>query len=391
MKKILWIISSLLLSITLICCRQQHVNNAHPKTLLDTMPSDPDEVPIFSYNFYSGGNDSLPRYLKLPIPSDTLRILAIGNSYAQDGLSYLPYVLRELSPNTEVVLGIAFIPACKLELHHQNLRNHAKIYEYDKFDSRPDSIFDAEADTLLYLQRDSTYTITKNRSLHEIITDEQWDIVTFQQVSNQSFKVSTITPHLKAVIDTVRKHSTKDIHFGWILTPAYGDGYRYMPKGLDSDEMHRRICATVRNVANCGYIDFIFPIGTATQNARHTMLDALGTKGHLTHDGVHLQEGIGCLIEANTAAMVLLDMMGQQRPMNCPLLPITDKWVKASNIPGPHGKVIWFPPMTHPITMQNVVNQCVFSALCYPYKVTETLEAPINLHLLHQNNQRFNY
>ncbi len=292
-----------------------------------------------------------------PIYADTIRVLAIGNSYSQDALSYLPVVMRGLDRNVCLVLGIAFIPSCSLQMHWDNFRSESHAYEYDKYDCRIDS----------------AYSNIKNYSLNDIIIDEPWDIVTFQQVSSKSYEVKSIAPYLKKLIDATTDSLHHRPRIGWILTPSYADGFKGMPRMMDSDEMHRRICLASLRVEDSGLVDFVVPVGTAIQNARHTMFDNLGNVHHLSSDGKHTQEGLGCLLEANVAAKTFLHIMGLDARSECFIFRIVDQWIKQANIPGPHGKVIGMSVQYGDFSnFYFTFSYCVNNAIAHPYRMTTT-------------------
>ena len=77
--------------------------------------------------------------------------------------------------------------------------------------------------------------------------------------------------------------------------------------------MFAKICAATQSVLDNTAISFAIPAGTAIQDARTTSLDALGAFGHLSYEGLHLQEGIPCLLEAYIVANRVLSLIGEDR------------------------------------------------------------------------------
>ena len=221
-----------------------------------------------------------------------LKILAVGNSYARDAYSYLPYLINSIVNDIDITIGIIYQGSCTLQTHWNNIQNNTAAYEYDK-----------------WTESEGAWVTVTNRNFLFIVEDEDWDIITFQQQSSNSRNYQTFQPYLNNIIDWLYSHLSKSAKLGWLLTPAYPTGYSGL-NGDTSDEMFAKIVVAVKEVLNKTAIDFVIPAGTAIQNARTTSLDALGDFGHLSAEGLHLQEGIPCLLEAYVVARVILDITG---------------------------------------------------------------------------------
>ena len=103
-----------------------------------------------------------------------VRILCIGNSYSRDMVeSGLPSFAK--TSNIQLVVGNAARAGYGLRHHWQNLEEGRAVLEYCKL-------------------KDGIYTSSDGHTLAEIIRDEPWDYVTFQQNSEDSGLYSTYTP-----------------------------------------------------------------------------------------------------------------------------------------------------------------------------------------------------
>ena len=62
---------------------------------------------------------------------DTVRILAIGNSFSEDAVEQHLYDLAK-EEGVPVIIGNMYIGGCSLERHVNNARNDAPAYRYRK-------------------------------------------------------------------------------------------------------------------------------------------------------------------------------------------------------------------------------------------------------------------
>lgn len=229
---------------------------------------------------------------------DTLRVLAIGNSYSIDAFALLPFVLRQVSPGTHIVVGILYRGGADLGWHLTSLKTGRAYEAYYKWTSGQP-------------QWSRLSTVTTLQAL----ADEQWDCVTLQQVSAQSIDYGTISPFLRPMVSLLRDSGYHG-QLAWVVTPAYPDGSTRLTNGtlkqggvavsLTSDQMLEAIGQASMQVMQTGCCDLLLPCGTALQNARHTALGQYGDWGQMTNEGFHLQSGIGMYVEACAAAMALL-------------------------------------------------------------------------------------
>jgi hypothetical protein len=110
-----------------------------------------------------------------------IRILAIGNSFSQDAFGLLHAVAEERGLDVETVN--LYIGGCSLGHHYRNIYSEEKEYQ-------------------LYLNGAQT---PFKLSIKEALLADDWDIVTFQQVSSKSGDYSTYEPYLSELSSYVKK------------------------------------------------------------------------------------------------------------------------------------------------------------------------------------------
>ena len=199
-----------------------------------------------------------------------IKILAIGNSYAQNTLIFLHVMLKQLGiPTANIKIVNAYVPGGGLSTHAGFIRsnNWSGTNEYG------DPVF--EKQTFPDITSTSSNIIwTRNVTLRDIIKEENWDVITLQSVTtgweNPVFP-STAYADMECVLDFIRTESAPHTNYkvGWHSTWA---------SGQTSDNplaWTQRICTIDQNniapklKPNSGaYFDYIIPVGTAIQNGR---------------------------------------------------------------------------------------------------------------------------
>lgn len=290
------------------------------------------------------------KYIK---PKKSIRLLAIGNSYSRDALSYLPYVLSNIAPEIDITIGILYRGSCTLATHYDLLSNNK---EYEAFD--------------FWSSEKGVWTsTTENANISYVMRDTvPWDIVTLQQQSSASRDYSTYQPYLNDIIDIIIKKTLTQktpIKIGWLLTPSYWSNNSNLGEDT-SDTMFNKICDAVETLMSSTAVDFFIPCGTAIQNARTTDLKDLGATGGLMADTLHLQEGLPCLIEAWTAALKICELAGvSNKGIYGEPTTVDAESLTAWNVQQQNGTVVT-------ITTENKIKayKCVSMAMKKPLEIT---------------------
>ena len=236
---------------------------------------DADSSPSVTTGIQDGGNSPEDNnYRNEGWDDKTLKILAIGNSFSDDAMTYL-YDIAKAYGVDDVVLGNLYIGGCTLDRHHANAVRDAKEYTY-------------------YKNTDGVFKATQGASLLDGLRDEEWDIITMQQASGYS-GVERSYSRLPSLIEYVNENKTNEnAQLAWHMTWAYQSNSTHadFPK-YDNDQMtmYNAICSTVNSqILTKDVYRLIIPSGTAIQNARTSYFGDT-----LTRDGYHMSD-LGRLI-----------------------------------------------------------------------------------------------
>lgn len=202
-----------------------------------------------------------------------IRLLSIGNSFSEDAVEQFLYELC-LEDQDTLIIGNAYQSGYSLKQHWDDVCSRVRNIEYCK---------------VLKGKRE----IYKHCSLDSLLTDEPWDIITLQQVSQDAGDPSTYEPYLTCLISHIKEKSiNKNVKLGFHMTWAYAKNAKhpgFAKYDNDQTKMYKAITHTVRKLRKTyADITFIAPSGTAIQNARTS---AIGD--NLNRDGFHLNYTIG--------------------------------------------------------------------------------------------------
>ena len=222
--------------------------------------------------------------------ADTLRVLAIGNSFSQDAVEQYLHELADVS-GKPMIIGNLYIGGAPLSLHWTNVQEDKAVYSYRKIS------VDGEKATM-----DKT-------SIRTALQDEGWDYISLQQASPLSGKFDTYVEPLTGVYKYVDSIMGGKAHLVWHQTWAYAPNSTH--KGFanynqDQQTMYRAIMDASSKAEKLLPFYQVIPSGTAIQNARTVLGD------DLTRDGYHLDLHIGRFIAACTWYESLF---GQQAPV----------------------------------------------------------------------------
>lgn len=197
----------------------------------------------------------------------SLKILAIGNSFSEDATRYLYDIAADQGVD-DIVVGNLYIGGCSLNTHWKNAENNNPSYIY-------------------YKNNDGQWTTQSGYSILKGLEDEDWDVVTLQQVSGLSGDVSTYNDDLINLLAYVRAHAGPDVKIAWHMTWAYQGNSTHpdFPR-YDRDQMtmyEAIVDATQAKIVGNDAVDLIIPAGTAVQNVRTSVIGDT-----LTRDGYHL-------------------------------------------------------------------------------------------------------
>lgn len=223
-----------------------------------------------------------------------IKILGIGNSYTRDCMRWLWKILRE-SGYTNITVGHGYIGAVTLEEQYGKLNSNSADYEYWKY---------------------NTYTPikTSGKTLSQIITDEIWDVVIFQQQSDESGQYNSfvnasfdINDFITSVKNLIPNSALK---IGLSMPYSHANGYvgdkfaQYY--NSNPTTQLNAIKSVVPQVANhMSQCDFVINVADSVELGRaNDYLKVLGTE-MLQSDKNHLSYGIPQLLGSMTYACAI--------------------------------------------------------------------------------------
>lgn len=190
-----------------------------------------------------------------PVPSappQTVRLLTIGNSFADDSTRYLGKM---------AAAGGGELIYYPLNLSGHSMGQHAAYLRTSETDP---------ANPLGRPYRDPAKPGGKI-SLPQALAAEKWDYVTIQQVSTKSFNAKSYEPSAGKLIAAIRRYAPQ-AEILILETWAYRQDHALFQGGdLDQQTMYERLHDAYRQLAD-RYALRVVPIGTAFQTARQNPL-----------------------------------------------------------------------------------------------------------------------
>jgi hypothetical protein len=168
-------------------------------------------------------------------------VLAIGNSFSQDATRYLSDIAHEQGETLNVVN--LYIGGCSLERHFRNMKSGERAY------------------TLEFNGKSTGFSISLKEAL--IGRSREWDVITIQQASHESFNPATYTPcgeELAAYIRAKVPSARLIVHQTWAYEK---DSERlHQIAGYDrAEDMLRDVVRSYADFASRIQADGIIPSG----------------------------------------------------------------------------------------------------------------------------------
>lgn len=204
----------------------------------------------------------------------SIKILAIGNSFSDNALKYLPLLAKELGIE-EIIVGKLYVGGCTIDGHWTRAQSGGN---YERFD----------------LNLGDGWVTQSTKTLLHALQLYEWDIITMQQGSPVSGVPSSLI-NLQNLIDYVDENKTNpNAKLYWHMTWAYSQFSTHSGfVNYDGDQMkmYNAIVDLSKNhiVPNESFAGII-PAGTTVQNYRGKDTDNDYIEGlYITTDGYHLR------------------------------------------------------------------------------------------------------
>ena len=206
--------------------------------------------------------------------TDTLRVLAIGNSFSTDALhDYLHEIA--LSDGQPIIIGNMYIGGCKLDRHWANARSGEAAYLYEK------QLADGSRDD------------RPKQTLEAGLVDEPWDVISMQQGGGLYGITDSYYPEIDSLKAYVLAKATNPqvklaVHQIWTLpSNSVKTNYNARYYGGDEKRMYEMNVEAARKVQRQSGFDLVIPTGTAIEN----LIGCVGR--NVWRDGHHLSYTIG--------------------------------------------------------------------------------------------------
>ena len=229
-------------------------------------------------------------------PANKLKVLMIGNSFADDTINYAYEIAKSVGiPAENILVADIYIGGCSLATHWENAQSNKPAY---RFGLEKEGWFDG-----------SSYT---EWTMEEAIQYADWDFITFQQNSGNSggsASYSCLQNLMDYVYDVAtdeenNPNANPNVKFVWHQTWAYQQGTTaaaFAKHNYDQMTMYNDIMSCMKeHVLNKNFVAII-PNGTAIQNARTSLIgDTFSRDQHN-----HLSYGAGRYIASMNLVSVL--------------------------------------------------------------------------------------
>lgn len=202
-------------------------------------------------------------------PNNNLKVLMIGNSFADDTVFYTARIANSLGINIEMY--DAYIAGCTINTHYNNIRSDDTPYSMRSMNG-------------------SSWNYQNNMSLANIVKYKPWDIITFQQASAEIGRPTSYS-NIVNLVNEVKNLVTGNPKYYWHQTWAYDNDYSeyydyFSYFNNDQTEMFNAIVDCYNNyVVPTGLFEKTIFNGTVIQNLRTSYMgDTFSRDGkHVSH------------------------------------------------------------------------------------------------------------
>ena len=222
-----------------------------------------------------------------PDSEDTLSILFVGNSLTQDGIAYLPYMLKN------------YYPEVNFKIYMWYIGGYTMGQQYTNFTSS------GVADIFSVAENSEKWTnYSKSKSMAGVLANYKFDIVCMQEYFNYKTSYTDCADWNNCRNYIVNNYKGgNDLKFISLFhAPLRKEG-----AAADVHTVYQRTADGNALIYKTTVSEDMIPFGIAVYNALKTDLKNLGDLGQLTPDGTHTQEGLPCLLQTYVALEWIFD------------------------------------------------------------------------------------
>ena len=249
----------------------------------------------------------------------TINLLFVGNSLTQDGVSYLPMVLKTIAPELNFNIWIWYDGGYTLSqiLGKWNNGTNASIV--------------SNANNVT-----SWTNYNNSKNINFILSQARFDIVILEEYFTYmpSYGASELTV-FENVVDYLRNHTNYPFKLAFLFHMVHLTQQR-QAGDIDIDERFQFMKTATQTIYDNEPISSIIPLGFASYRASKTSLNSLGDVGGLSPDYTHAQEGLPCQLLAWTTATWLFNQLGMAKGILNDPTRINSSNYSSINVPGPN-------------------------------------------------------
>ena len=209
-----------------------------------------------------------------------LKILVVGNSFADDTMSFAPNIALALGVPS-IRFAYLYMGGCSINMHYENAMGDLPSYNY-------------------YTSTGEGWHIEREYKSGDAIKSDDWDYIAIQHGTKNGSRYTSIESYEKLTplinyIKTLAPQAKIVFNLTWVGEPT-NKHHEIVSYGGDVAMMRRNIeKVTERVILGNPLVDILTPTGTAIENARTS-----SHIGVLTRDGFHLSLDKGRYIAALT-------------------------------------------------------------------------------------------
>ena len=215
----------------------------------------------------------------------SLSILFVGNSLTQDGIAYLPYMLKNYYPAVDFKIYMWYTGGETLGGHYSNFTSSGTA-----------GIFSVAENSEKWTNYNSSKT------MKSVLSTYKFDIVCMQEYFNYKESYTNCNDWNNCRNYIVENYKGgNDLKFISLLhAPLRKEGY-------DVHTVYNRTKEGNALILRSTVSEDLIPFGIAVYNALKTDLNNLGDLKQLSPDGTHTQEGLPCLLQTYVALEWIFD------------------------------------------------------------------------------------
>ena len=247
-----------------------------------------------------------------PEYKNTISILFVGNSLTQDGIAYLPYMLKNYYPDVDFKIYMWYNGGYTLGNQYSDFTNSGTA-----------EIFSVAENS------ESWSNFKKSKTMADVLATYKFDIVCMQEYFNYKTSYTDCTDwnNCRAYILNNYKGGNTLKFMSLLHAPLRKDG-------VDVDAVYNRTKEGNALILKTTVSEDLIPFGIAVRKALDTDLNTLGDKGKLTPDGTHTQEGLPCLLQTYVALEWLFDKLGMDATVKGNTMRMTTEIYNKISVPG---------------------------------------------------------